>query len=134
MVELLLSDLGAFHGGFNLHAQILLLLISLLPVQVSQRVGAFPGSGGLRGSVQVLAAAARWDRGPSGGFTQPQQAEALEGGFDEEALRRTLCAGSCRSAAGPQLRGSWAGWGSLETGDPPRNDWNGTFSCSYLQE
>lgn len=54
-------------------------------------MGAFPGSGGLRGSIQVLAAAAGWDRGLSLGFAQPQQVEALQGGFDEEAFWE-LCA------------------------------------------
>lgn len=54
-------------------------------------MGAFPGSSRLRGPIQVLAAAARWDRGPSLGLVQPQQVEALQGGFDEEAFRE-LCA------------------------------------------
>lgn len=82
---------GSFLCGFQLHYQILLLLISLLPVQVSQRVGAFPGSGRLWGSIQVLTAAAGKDGGLSLGFAQPQQVEALQGGFNEEAFWE-LCA------------------------------------------
>lgn len=48
-------------------------------------------SGGLWGPIQVLTAAAGRDGGPSLGLSQPQQAEALQGGFDEEVFGE-LCA------------------------------------------
>lgn len=68
---------GSVLSGFKLHTQIFFLLISLLPVQISQRVGTFPWSRGLWGSVKVLTAAAGWDGGLSLGFAQPQQVESL---------------------------------------------------------
>lgn len=43
-------------------------------------------SAGLWGPIQVLAAAAGRDGEPSLDFSQPQQAEALQGGFDEEVF------------------------------------------------
>lgn len=79
---------GYFLTKLKLHTEIVLLLKVL---QISQRVGALPGSGGLRGTIKVLAAAAGWDWRPSLGFSQPEQVEALKGGLDEETFWK-LCA------------------------------------------
>lgn len=83
---------GSFLRGCKLHTHIcFLLLISLLPVQISQGVGAFPGSSRLWGTIQVFTAATGWNGRLSLGFSQPKQVESFQGGFDEEASRE-LCA------------------------------------------
>lgn len=55
-------------------------------MQISQRVGTLPGPGLLLRTVQVLTAATGRDGPRPLGFAQPQEVEALQGGFDKEAF------------------------------------------------
>lgn len=76
---------GTFLGEFKLHTKVPLLNV-LIPVQVSQRMRAFPGPSGLRGPIQVLTAATGWDGGVSLGLSQPQQVKTPQGGLGEETF------------------------------------------------
>lgn len=90
------TRLGDTFRGLELKAVVLLLVEGLLPVEVPEGVGSLPGlgAGSLRGPVQVLTTAAgrHGGPGPEVALPQPQQAEAPQGGLEEEVLCELSCA------------------------------------------